>query len=264
MKEVDRRITDPHYDEQFLTWYEGVFESVYIALHPFCKIAGIDPASAPRAVLVVDRSTLPDKPLTMDVVKALSAQNKEHLSLDLPALQRMEKEVGVPVSWAEVRTACGFDSIAQVNTALLITIMAIKKELGSADDAEHLQAYCAANKIFLPTEDTVPPILEAQICSFLKRIGYENVVIADEFNDTVVARKVADLDTETPWVLSDSIGFRLNKIYPEDHSFLMVAPWDSLYMAICGSRRALDTAGIEELFDGFWCDATTRPDWWCQ
>lgn len=264
MTEVDRRNTNPHYDAPFLAWYEGVFESVYIALHPFCKIAEIDPASAPRSVQVFNRLSLPDEPLTMVVMKALSEQNEQHLSVTLPQLQRMEKQVGLRVSWAEVRTACGFDSIAQVNTALLTIIMAIKKKFGSADDAEHLQAYCAANKIFLPTEDTVPPVSEQHICSFLERIGYENVLIADEFNDMVVERNLADLNTDTPWVLSNSIGFRLNKIYPEDHSFLMVAPRDSFYTAICGSRSALETARIEELFEGFWCDATTRPEWWRQ
>lgn len=262
--EVDRRITDPHYDTPFLTWYEGIFESVYIALHPFCKIPEVDPASVPRPVLVVDRTKLPDEPLTMEVVNNVSEQYREQFSMDLPALQKLEKQVGIPVSWEDVRTACGFDSIAQVDTALLTTIMAIKQQYGSADDAEHLQSYCAANRIFLPTEDTIPPVLETKICSFLERLGSENVLIADEFNEKVVSSSHADLDILAPWVLSDSIGFRLSKIYPEDHSFLMVVPWDNFYTAICGNHHALETARIGELFEGFWCDASTRPDWWRQ
>lgn len=63
--EVDRRITSPHYDAPFLRWYEGIFESVYIALHPFVKIAGVNPASASQPILYVDRASLPNEPLTM-------------------------------------------------------------------------------------------------------------------------------------------------------------------------------------------------------
>lgn len=264
MTEVDRRITDPHYDAPFLTWYDGIFEAVFIALHPFVKIDGIDPAAAPRPVLVVDRSSVLDERLTMDVVNKVSEEYGEQFPIDLPELQNMEKKIGTPVSWEDIKVACGFDSIRQIDTALLTTIMAIKQEYGSVDDAQHLQAYCFANQIFLPTEDTIPPVLESKMCSFLEGLDCENVLIADEFNDNVVSRKCADLDIETSWAHSNSIGFRFNKLYAEDHSFLVIVPWDNFYTVICGSRRALEAARVEELFEGFWCDASTRPDWWRQ
>jgi hypothetical protein len=264
MTEVDRRITDPHYDAPFLTWYDGIFEAVFIALHPFVKIDGIDPAAAPRPVLVVDRSTVPDERLTMDAVNKVSEEYTERFSIDLPELQRMEKKLGTPVSWEDVKVACGFDSIGQIDTALLTIIMAIKQEFGNVDDAQHLQAYCTANQIFLPTEDTIPPVLEPKVCSFLERLGCESVLIADEFNDNVVSRKRVELDIETSWAHSDPIGFRFNKLYAADHSFLVIVPWDNFYTVICGSRKALEAARVEELFDGFWCDASTRPDWWRQ
>ena len=264
MTEVDRRITDPHYDAPFLTWYDGIFEAVFIALHPFVKIDGIDPAAAPRPVLVVDRSTVPDERLTMDVVNKVSEDYREQFPIDLPELQNLEKKLGKLVSWEDVRVGCGFDSIAQIDIALLTIIMAVREEFGNVDDAQHLQAFCAAHQIFLPTEDTVPPVLEPKMCSFLERLGCENVLIANEFNQNVVSRKRAELDIEASWAHSDSIGFRFNKLYSADHSFLVIVPWDNFYTVICGSRRELETARVEELFDGFWCDASTRPDWWRQ
>jgi len=260
MPEPDPRITEP-YDKPFLTWYDGIFESVFIALHPFVRIEGIEPESAPRPVLVIDRAELPER-LTLDSINKVSEQYKHQFSIDLPALQRMEKSRGVRVSWEEIRKACGFDTIAQVNRALLTTILALSEKYQNADDAEHLQAFCNANQIFLPTEDIVPPILEKSVCIFLKRIGCEELIVSDDFNHHIVSRLRTELDTENPWVLSDALGFRFNKIYPSDQSFLVLVPWDNFYTTICGRRSTLVAAKVEELFDGFWCDANTSSDWW--
>lgn len=144
--------------------------------------------------------------------------------------------------------ACGFDSIGESNTALLTTIIAIKQEVGSVSDAQHLQTHCAANQIFLPTEDTIPPVLEQKMYSFLDGLGCENVLIADEFDNQVVSRKCVELDIETSWAHSNSIGFRFNKLYGADHSFLVIVPWDNFYTAICGSRKDMEAAKVEELF----------------
>lgn len=262
--EVDRRITSPHYDAPFLRWYEGIFESVYIALHPFVKIAGVNPASASQPILYVDRASLPNEPLTMEIVNMLSKQNADNFSFDVPLLQEMEKKVGVSVSWAEIITACEFVSNSQLNKTLLAVIKAIRTEICSAEEVDQLQSYCAANRIFLPTESSFPPILEQKVCDFLKLIGHERILIADEFNSTVIARNRAALETEKSWGSSECINFRIDKIYPEDHSFLLITPFDGFYMAICGSRHTLESARIEKLFEGFWCNDFTRPDWWRQ
>jgi hypothetical protein len=262
--EPDRVITDPPEDTPFLTWYEGVFESVYIALHPFCKIDGIDPVAATRPVIVVDRSNVPNELLTIDVLNKLSEQHTEQLSVTLPDLQNMEKKFGKSLSWEDIRVGCGFDSIRQIDRALLTIIMAIKQDSERLADARLLQAYCSANEIFLPTEDTVPPLLEPKVYSFLEGLGCDDLLIADEFNENILSTKRTTLDIETCWAHCDSIGFRFNKLYAPDHSFLMVVPWDNFYTVICGNHKALQSARVEELFEGFWCDASSTPDWWRQ
>jgi hypothetical protein len=261
MTEIDRRITEPHYNAPFLAWYEGIFESVYIAIHPFFKIEGITPDKAPRPNIFISREDVTEETLKLAVVDKISNEYSDQFPVDLKTLQKMEKNIGALISWEEIRLSCGFNSIAQVNAALLTIIMAIRND-GRQVDADHLQAYCSANRIFLPTEDTFPPIVQDTICLLLKKLGHDNVFIGDEFNDTVIEKSISDLEIETPWFCSEPVGFSPNKIYPGDNSFPMIVPFDAFYTIICGDRDVLESAGIEKLLEGFWCTGETLPTWW--
>jgi len=257
----NRRITEPPEAMPFSSWYQGCFDSVYLALHPFFKIDGVNSDEAPRSVVYINRSEMADGNL-LDTVKQISEQYNERFSIELSQLRRLEKKLGTPVSWEDIRIGCGFNSLGQIYTALLTTTMALKKEYQNVADAKHLQEFCSASNIFLPEESSFPTIMESRICSLLEDLACELVSISDEFNRTVVSIELLKLKTEVPWALSDQIDFRFNKLFPTDHSFLLIVPWDNFYTLICGNRRELEAANVSALFDGFWCDENTRSDWW--
>jgi hypothetical protein len=261
MSEVDRRITDPHFGAPFLEWYDGIFDSVYIALHSFVTIEGMDPGKAERLVMVVNRNDIPAETLTLDLMHQIAEQRKEGLSFDLETVQTREKEIGSRVSWEHIKESCGFSSIPDVNRALLAIIMAINEKHRNAADTAHLEAFCDANQIFLPTEDVFPPIMQPEIASLLQRLNSGPVYIADEINQNIAKLDPAAMFEAKPWMRSGLFNFRANKIYPEDYSFLLIVPWDNFYTAICGDGNRLKAAKIEELFEGFWCDSTTTGDW---
>jgi hypothetical protein len=258
MSEVDRRITDPHPDVPFLEWYRGIFDAVFIALHPFCAIKDFDPALAQRAVNVISREDLPERISINPIVALSKAQNLEKESIKVIRLS--EKTVGKPVYWDQIRKACGFESLAQLNRALLTITMAISEKLADGDAAQRLGAYCGANKIFLPTEDTFPPILEQTIAGTIDQLGCEQMYLSDEFNQhrQILLRRA--LHSGTPW--ADEWRLRSNKLYPVNHSFLLIVPHDNFYTAICGKRSQFDALNLETCYEGFWCDNQTRPDWW--
>jgi hypothetical protein len=264
MSEVDRRITDPHFGAPFLEWYNGIFNSVFIALHPFVTIEGMDPGEAERPVLVVNRNDIPAETLNLDLMHQIAGQRKEGLSFDLETVQTREKEIGSRVSWQHIKESCGFTSIRDVNRALLAIIMAINEKYNNSSDTAHLEAFCDANQIFLPTEDVFPPIMQPEIAALLQRLNSGPVYIADEFNENIVKLDPAAMFKTKSWMRSGLYEFRANKIYPEDHSFLLIVPWDNFYTAICGDENRLKAAKIEELFEGFWCDPATTDDWWSQ
>lgn len=258
---VDRRITDPHFDEPFLSWYDGFFESVYLALHPFYKVQGIDPASAPRATLVYDRNELPEK-LTLEYLDQLSREAEKLHTIDLPTLQKLEKEIGEHVSWHSVKTGCGFETLADINLALKTTIMALNKNFKNDNYAQRLQGYCCLQQIFLPGDSSMQPIMEKPMLKLLQRLRPDQVILSDEFNENCVEWNFSNSNLFETWSRVEANGLSLNKIYTKENSILMIVPYDDFYTAICGDHDLLFAAGVEDLFEGFWCDETTRPQWW--
>lgn len=80
--EVLRRMTVPCYNKPFLQWYSEVFDSVFIALHPFFTIDGIDPSAAPRPVLVAKRENFSQELLTTETVAELSERYSQQFSIN--------------------------------------------------------------------------------------------------------------------------------------------------------------------------------------
>lgn len=263
MTEVDRRIHAPFYDEPFLKWYEGIFDSVFIALHPFFVIDGVDPSNAERRVQYVERAGIPGE-LTLEKVNEAAEEKRKTFDVDFKSIQTLQKQKGVKKTWNEVKTACGFSSLSLLNRALKTLILALRPEFASPDAAEHLSSLCTANLIFLPDENVFPPILENSISDLLNLLSATKVVCADEFEHYKTLVLTNDLRTESPWIQSGLLTFDPMRIYPEDHSFLITASFDNFYTAICGKRSALESIRLSELFEGFFCDAETRPEWWSE
>src|SRR6185295_5537247 len=129
--------------------------------------------------------------------------------------------------------------------------------------AEKLRAYCKANQIFMPTEGSMPIVMQRQIANLLLRAGIKHIEVAHEYDEEGVAMEVSTLVIDGPWNFAN---FRLKpmRIYAEDRSLLVVVDWDSFFTLICGSRQVLDRSMMESQFEGFFCSAGTRHNWWKQ
>jgi thymidylate kinase len=104
--------------------------------------------------------------------------------------------------------------------------------------------------------------LEDRFCDLWERLNSDQIVISDEFITSTRVVSPSALRTDEPWAQADLVKFTIKKFYPLDHSFLVATPFDSLYTAICGNRDALESAGVEDLFEGFWCNSHTTYTWW--
>jgi hypothetical protein len=260
---VDRRITEP-WHVPFLEWYDGIFNAVFIALHPFWKLEGIHPSDAPRPVIVVSASDLSPGPLTVDKLNAMHDDYKQQFTIDLKTLQHQEKQHGEKVSWQFVKDSCQFGSLGQLSAALKTGIMALQEAPARASDAAKLEAFCAEHKIFLPTEDTIPPLIESEVANLLQLMEIDELIVADEFGSDTIRLKTEQLMIDMPWKYSQLYQLRANKIYSDDHSFLLITPYDNFYTALCGDRERLKAAKVEEAFEGSWCDNKTILEWWSQ
>jgi hypothetical protein len=260
MNDVDRRISDPHYNEPFLSWYAGLFDQVFLALHPFSTVAALDPEIVQYQTTVLDRKQI-EGPLTLQKYVQLSQAANATKTVDKNEFAKAQKERGVRILWKRICEDNGISSFHSLNRMLMSQIGAVKEDSADVVGVEKLAAFCRERKIFFPTEDVIQPLMESDLARLLRSLGIEKVCLSNEFNENKLNLKTAQLLTTEPWDEAFDLGFKLVKAYPLDHSFLAVVPWDSFYTILCGKGTALTDAGVDRDFEGFWCTPDTKPEW---
>lgn len=231
-------------DKPFLEWFDGVFNAVYVALHPFVRVAGENTA-----------------PAYLDSAKADGESNTVYMErrhAEVSRIDRLAKSSGERVPWSKVQSECGFSPADVVNAVWAD----ITDDPETEDISRLLQTYCSTNRLFYPCENSFPAILEDRLCDLWEHLNPEEIVISDEFITSTRVVSPATLRTAAPWEQAGLVKFTIKKFYPTDHSFLIATPFDTIYTAICGNRDALESAGVEDLFEGFWCSSQTTYAWW--
>ncbi len=257
---MNKQITMPPTNQRFLDWYKDHFDSVFIALHPFFTIDGIDPATDSAGVSIQNSSGLPLRVLDTEILNSPVDAVSTQKSPDDDALVRArEKDRGKEVRWDSVSNGCKFGTCQEVFRSILVMTGAVAaSNTDDADRASRLQSYCAKGKIFLPTGHTFSPSLENSLALLIRRLRAESLQMTDEFDEGSQTVAPFVLQMQLTWA---ALAPKASKIYPEDHSFLIAVPASSFNTVICGQRESLMKAGIEDL-EGFWCDENTRPMWW--
>src|SRR5579875_771716 len=122
---LDRRKGYAHYDEPILDWYGGLFDLVYVTLHPFAWVEGWDPSCIRHGTTIIKRWELPPDVHMKEVLE--SAGERSALGADERhrALAAMKSQ-GVGISWTEVAQRTGFADVKAVNRALLTTVASLR------------------------------------------------------------------------------------------------------------------------------------------
>lgn len=260
MANVDRKITEPQYNEEFLSWYAGIFDEVFIALHPFSTIAELNPENVQYQTTIIDKNKV-EGPLTFQKYAQMSHAASASKLMNKAELCKVQKRRGQRITWKSICEAVGLNSINELNHLLMVQIQAAKAVEEDASRLETLTSYCRDNRIFFPTEDEIHPLLEKPIVDLMQKLNVDKVWLSNEFNENKKVLKLKELDTEGPWDEVHDLGFKLAKAYDTNNKFLAVVPWDNFYTVLCGKDKALSNAGVEETFEGFWADKTTKPYW---
>lgn len=209
------------YDGCILDYYAGHFDSVYVLLHPFLR-----PTRIP-----IDRffpKTWPGKHEIVDGVDA--------------------------VSWQELLSFAGFDSIAQIDVALRTSIGGLKQHAADEALANDLDDVAERHGLVYPSEGDIPPLLENALYERIKGLGYDWLWVGDEFCTERRLRLIDDLiaGSELP---------RHGSVFTPDKQVLVTTHWDSHYSLLCAPREKIDTVLGAEPFEGFYCDADTEIYW---
>lgn len=254
----EKQLLGPPDGVPVLPWYEGAFTKGFVALHPFFRVDGLDPASCNCGTLFLAREERPANVQLSDwLAEEWSARARGN---ELASIDEIAKRFGEAVQWREIQ-AMGFADHRATNRALGTHIKALGPECSDPAGAASLVEHCAAAKVFLPTEGVFQPLMERSFVELFRRVGLQEVIVGDEFGDEAHKMKVEDLATEQSWSHSIAIPVKLpRRIYAEDRSLLVAVPWDSFFTFVFGSEDRL-SCRIGDLFEGFWCSEETSVSW---
>lgn len=262
MTEIDRSKWPPPEDDAMLPWYQGVFDAGFIALHPFFTVDGLDPAACVHGTMVFTRSEMPEGVGLidwMDTEGAVRREGKEVQSGSMPGIAKM---LGRAISWGKTVATLGMADHCALDCALRTHIKGLRKDLADEAAARRLEDYCARERIFLPTEGVIQPLMENSLIAMLRRAGFDEMILADEFGDDEKLMSLDALEHGEPWELRDDLPrWGVRRLIAPDRSLLVWVHWDSFYTAIFGTRARLNNALLEEGFEGFWCTPSTKTYW---
>jgi hypothetical protein len=251
---------DPH-GGRCLEYYAGYFDAVFFSLHPFVHVPGLDPKDCRH-----ETSALAGKSVvSIDEINEYAKEYfaREKTLVDLRVRMAMEKKSGEVVGWKTVQHDCGFGDLADVCRVVTSSIGAVRAELRNIEAEERIDRYCSERKLFRPWEDTIPIVQERLIASLFAELGYEWIVLSDEFGTSECTVRVQELIAcEEPWDSMEIVECRLVKLYPPDNSMLVVVGYDTCITKICGNRRILESVGLDSKLEGFWCTEETDDAWW--
>ncbi|MGE0233241.1 MAG: hypothetical protein AB7O39_00830 [Flavobacteriaceae bacterium] len=241
---MDRRIEYPDNDVPLLTWWDGIYDHVFIALHPFFRIRKSDKepgSSAAEYEPVAFPNSLPE-------------------GIDWDAI----KLRGEPRSWKSVHMAVSSD-VPDRQFQRAVWLLSC---LGVTDHAdrqlqEKIVEYCCKEQLFCPEDDVVADCLSEPINRFLKQLGGNSVRVWDEFRHNAFDYPVSAFATDQPALFLPTADTRHSPyaIDLEDPGVLITAGFDDSYSFIAMTQRAISHARPEDFFEGHYADEHTYCDW---
>lgn len=226
----DFRTKYPSYDTSILEHFKGVYDSVYVALHPFISINKL---------------------------------GTESLSIDNKTFRMLEKSSAKQLTWSEIGNACDISNIEDMNCALLTLSQALNEKFkDKSEKLDRLKTFCAEQELFLPTQGSFPASFENKILDLLQHFGFTEACFSDEHDFKCELVSLSEISRIKPWA-SEGSAIKLwpQKVFTTDYQVLIIVDWDSVFSLVCTNLDASKKVLIEDIFEGFWCDEKTEHAW---
>jgi hypothetical protein len=217
------RYTYPPYDAPLMDAYGGVFESVYVILHPFVSVPG---------------------DLAWKATKAYPSDEEI-------------RRFGAKCTWARVAAETGLHTCSKVNQALLTSIRAIGEELCDYQASSVLHSFLESESIWMPGEGRFEPLLHMVFLEIFEAKGQTDLIFVPEFPST---DPVEWLSVERLRSREDTFPNRGTLVAP-DESFLLTVDWDSFFTLFFGPRAFLCEMVRRHHLEGFFATPATEHFW---
>jgi len=146
---VDTRLDYPIGYQPILDQLRDIFSCVFIALHPFVFIDGLDPNKTQKGSLDLNRSEI-NGALTLERLSQLREEHAIGRDFDFETFEQFEKLNGQTKKWSDVAPACGLPHLKDVSRAIHSETILIKREHEDREGAKRLTSYCEREKLFWP------------------------------------------------------------------------------------------------------------------
>lgn len=219
-----------------LSWWRGIYDHVFIALHPFYGVRRLDGAGRED---LFDWGDRPDN------------------------FEKTVKRRGDAVRWEEVHKAVA-PEVPQEKMYLAIWLGAV---LGYAERAdislqERIVEWLEEEKLYLPDEFGMAAVMEPSVGRFFSHLGASKVTIFDEFREHSAKVDVQAFAPDQPDLRMPqySTGSGVWAVHAPELGILM--SWDNECIAplIAMTVSARQMARPEDFFEGWYADETTYSD----
>ncbi|WCN39678.1 DUF2711 family protein [Aneurinibacillus uraniidurans] len=228
-----RVIPEPHRyavcapaDIPIKTFYKGVFDEVFIFLHPFIKPITID-----------IESFYPDTyPCKNDVIRTCEL-----------------------ITWTEFLKLSCIRDFRQLDIGLRTMILGLRKQFANEHLAKVIKDTCEQKKLVPPTEGCLPELLTNRLLQAVKNEGHDWFWVGDEFCTERKLEYIDDLVKD-----NDPFGNQHLNLFTHDNKILFTTHWDSHFSMVCSDKDTINKIVDYCNLEGFYCDEQTEIYWSCQ
>lgn len=226
---IERILPEPDHfatcpvDGNILSYYETLFDSVFVLLHPFVRPVAISKE-------IFKPGTYPD---TLTIANGCEA-----------------------VRWSEIMLLTGLPSLEAVDIGLRTRIGGLKKTLANEEFANSIDALYEGADIIPPAEGSFSDLLHNAVLQCFQSIGFQWAWVGNEFG---TERKLYWIDDLKAKEISATCGHC--NVFSPDKSLLWTTHWDSHFSFVCGSREVLEPLVQSMNFEGFFCGKDTEVYW---
>lgn len=223
LPEPDRFAVCAPEDVPILSFYAGVFESVYVLFHPFIRQVSID---------------------------------KERFSPDAYPTKAELLSHCQKVKWSEVLELCMLSRFAEIDIGLRTAIHGLKEEFADHRLEAEISSLYEEQDIVMPSEGELADLIQNELFSAIRELGYDSIWIGDEFCTERKLEWIDDLFDRGREYFPSHCNY-----FTPDKRLLVATHWDSHFSFMCSSRSRIDQILKCYPLEGFFCDDKTEIYW---
>lgn len=232
---IDRAVQHPDSKVPILEWWRGIYDYVYVALHPFFRIR---------------------KPTTSNARPNGNSYEPLVWFADRPEdFGDLTKRRGEAVAWQTVHLASA-PTTEQEEAYYAIWLLKVGDIYGRANKElrAKIDAYCEAETLYFPDEDGMAPIMEATVGRFLSCFGDGPITAWDETRDNSTVLSLSHLAADRPATYLPK-AFTSNSVWGlhlPGQGVLLTWAFEDTHALIALTASARSQGRPEELFEGWY------------